>query len=290
MIKISTSEPICIEELDEQSLQALYDKYLDDVTVRSGLKCPNVRCGHYSLIINNRRKRGFLLKIGKVKITVIQLKCKECGSTTYVLLDIMIPYRHELMPEAAALIAAETKLEEESASIDRQIKNAQDELSSAELELEKAQNDYNQAKKEHSRRTSNARKVSEILFGRSYFRHPKAPELDECKARCEDCQDHVKELGGILRELKSQASVIHSELQHFSQTKRFCYMGSRRIQRLLNRFHSRFEDFVKSLEGRCSVSLADWQQIDTACIRNLGKSYCQNISHTKNGYPYILLR
>lgn len=78
-------------EIVKQLNQDYYDEFIDNLNLNS-LTCPNDGCGHHDFVRHGYYERTIKFKDYSVRLRILRVKCKACGSTHAILLDCMVPY------------------------------------------------------------------------------------------------------------------------------------------------------------------------------------------------------
>lgn len=71
--------------------QKYYDDFIDNLNLNS-LSCPSDGCGHHDFVRHGYYERTVKFKGYSIRLRILRIKCKYCGSTHAILLDCMVPY------------------------------------------------------------------------------------------------------------------------------------------------------------------------------------------------------
>lgn len=75
----------------KQISQDYYDEFIDNLNLNS-LVCPNDGCGHHNFVRHGYYERTIKFKEYSVRLKILRVRCRGCGSTHAILLDCMVPY------------------------------------------------------------------------------------------------------------------------------------------------------------------------------------------------------
>lgn len=81
---------IYLKKFNRELTQEIYDEVISNINTFC-LECP--RCKAHYMIKHGYYSRGVKTKAGKIKLVVLRVKCKKCGSTHALLLSCIIPYQ-----------------------------------------------------------------------------------------------------------------------------------------------------------------------------------------------------
>lgn len=91
---------VSIED-DKVISQRFYEAVLKDLSLAS-LSCT---CGSTGKMVRHGYyKRHFKVNSEKIKLRILRVKCKECGSTHAILLSIIVPYSQVLLNDQIKII------------------------------------------------------------------------------------------------------------------------------------------------------------------------------------------
>lgn len=76
-----------VKRIDQED----YDRFIDQLDLNS-LSCPAEGCGHHDFVRHGYYERTIKFKSGSVRLRILRVKCRSCGSTHAILLDCMVPY------------------------------------------------------------------------------------------------------------------------------------------------------------------------------------------------------